>query len=489
MPQAIDTFLRRINPVKRYLPNPVNELMKASYTGQMSRRDVVKRGGALGLSATMMGTILASHNAAAQDASPAAAEQPAGWSIEVPADLPDLAGVELAVQLSDDGVGAPFDQACCDKFAEATGATVNFLKGATSATERLTFLQQTMAAQSADIDVAQIDVIWPGIFAAHAVDLSDQVGDVEFFERIQANNTVDEALVGLPWYTDAGLLYYRTDLLEKYGFSAPPATWQELTDMATTIVEGEAAGNSAFTGFTFQGNAYEGLTCNALEWQFSNGGGSIIEPDGTVSMNNEQAVAALELARSWVGTISPEAVTGYDEEASRGVWQGGNAAFMRNWPYAYVLSAAADSVIKDNFAITQLPMGDGEGATHAATLGGWQMFVSRYSENQDAAKAFAKYMVSPELQKARAIERSALPTIGALYEDADILAANPFFGDLFPVFESGSVARPSTPSADLYGEVSLEYFTAVNEILTGSAEAAPRVEELAASLEDIMADV
>lgn len=475
--------------MKRYLPNPVNELMKASYTGQLSRRDVMKRGGALGLSATMMGTILASHNAAAQEASPTG-EQPAGWSIQVPADLPDLAGAEISAMLGADGPGAPFDQAMVDKFAEATGATVTYLKGAESATERLTFLQQTMAAQSGDVDVAQIDVIWPGIFAAHAVDLQDVVGEeFEFFDRIVLNNTVDGVLVGLPWFTDAGLLYYRTDLLEKYGFEAPPTTWQELTDMATAIVEGEAAGNSAFTGFTWQGAAYEGLTCNALEWQYSNGGGSIIETDGTVTVNNEQAIAAFELARSWVGTISPEAVTGYMEEDARGVWQGGNAAFMRNWPYAYSLSAADDSVIKDAFDIAQLPMGEGEGATHAATLGGWQMFVSKYSQNQDAAKAFARYAVSPELQKARAIERSNLPTIGALYEDQDVLAANPFFGQLREVFESGSVARPSTPSADLYGEVSLEYFTAVNEILTGAAEAGPRVEDLAASLEDIMADV
>ena len=473
----------------RYLPNPVNELMKDSFNGTISRRDVLKRGGALGLSASMMGTILAAHSTAAQDASPAG-EQPPGWSITLPADLPDLTGQTVNAMLASDGTGAPFDQAMCDAFAAATGATVNYLKGAESATERLTFLQQTMAAQSSDIDVAQIDVIWPGIFAAHAVDLSDQVGDVEFFERIQENNTVDGKLVGLPWFTDAGLLYYRTDLLEKYGFEGPPTTWQELTDMATTIAEGEAATNSAFAGFTFQGGAYEGLTCNALEWQFSNGGGSIVESDGTVSMNNDQAKAALELARSWVGTIAPEAVTGYDEEDSRAVWQGGNAAFHRNWPYAYTLSAAADSVIKDGFAITQLPMGDAEGSAHAATLGGWQMFVSTYSPNQDAAKAFAKYAVSPEVQKARAIERANLPTIGALYEDPDILAANPFFGELFDTFSGGAVARPSTASADLYGEVSLEYFTAVNEILSGQAsDINARVEDLASALEDIMADV
>jgi len=474
--------------VKNYLPNPVNELMRESFTGRISRREAIKRGAALGLSATMMGTILAANGAGAQDATPAAEAQPAGWAITVPEGLPDLAGVELNVMLASDGPGAPFDQACCDKFAEATGATVNYVKGAESATERLTFLLQTMAAQSADIDVAQIDVIWPGIFASHAVDLADQVGDLGFFDRIVENNTVDGKLVGLPWFTDAGLLYYRTDLLEKYGYSAPPTTWAELTEMATTIMEGEVAENSAFTGFTFQGGAYEGLTCNALEWQFSNGGGTIIEADGSVTVNNDQAKAAFEMAAGWVGTIAPEAVTGYMEEDSRAVWQGGNCAFHRNWPYAYVLSAADDSVIKDAFDITQLPMGDGDGASHAATLGGWQMFVSNYSEQQDAGKAFAAYMVSPELQKARAIERSALPTLGDLYQDADILAANPFFGDLFDTFESGSVARPSTASADLYGEVSLEYFTALNEILTGT-EVGPRIEDLSGALEDIMADV
>lgn len=476
--------------MKRYLPTSVNVLMADAMHGRASRRDVIKRGTALGLGSALMGTILTAERLGAQG-TPAAA-QPAGYSIVVPEGLPDLAGITLNAMLGADGPGAAFDQASCDKFAEATGATVNYLKGAESATDRLTFYLQTFAAQSSDIDVAMIDVIWPGIVAAHAVDLKDvfdEQGNTHF-ERIVGNNTVDDKLVGIPWFTDAGLLYYRTDLLEKYGFSAPPATWAELTEQATAIQEGEVAANSAFTGFTFQGSAYEGLTCNSLEWQFSYGGGTIIDADGAVTVSNEQAVAALELAKTWIGGIAPEAVTGYMEEDARGVWQGGNSAFLRNWPYAYVLGEADDSVIKGKFQVTQLPMGDGEGATHAATLGGWQMMVSAYSEQPDAGKAFAAYMTSPELQKARAIERSGLPTIGDLYQDQDVLAANPFFGELFDVFESGSVARPSTASADLYGEVSSKYFTKVNEILTGSAsDVAAALEELAADLEDTMADL
>lgn len=487
--------------MKRYLPTPVNQLMADAMFGRTSRREIIKRGTALGLSSAVMGTILTAERLGAQGtpaatpgATPGAspvATGPAGYTIVVPEGLPDLAGATVNAMLSADGPGAAFDQACCDKFAEATGATVNYLKGAESATDRLTFLSQTFAAQSADVDVAMIDVIWPGIMAPHAVDLTDMKDElgVDFFERIVQNNTVDGKLVGIPWFTDAGLLYYRTDLLEKHGFSAPPQTWTELTEQAQAIIEGEAATNPSFTGFVFQAAAYEGLTCNALEWQFSYGGGTIIDEEGNVTVNNDQTKAALELARSWVGTIAPQAVTGYMEEDARGVWQGGNSAFMRNWPGSYVLGQEPGSAIRDKFNVAQLPMGEGEGASHAATLGGWQMMVSQYSPSVDAAKQFAKYMTSPELQKSRAIERSTLPTIGNLYSDQDVLAANPFFGELLEVFQTGSVARPSTASVDLYGEVSTAYFTRVNEILTGSAEIDAGLEDLQGQLEDIMADL
>ena len=227
-----------------------------------------------------------------------------------------------------------------------------------------------------------IDVIWPGILAAHAVDLSQAIGwqGADYFERIVQNNTIGDKLVGIPWYTDAGILYYRSDLLDKHGFDAPPATWAELEEMASAIQDAERADNPDFFGFVWQGAAYEGLTCDALEWQVSNGGGVIVEEDLTVSVNNPQAIAAFERARGWVGTISPDGVTSYKEEDARGVWQAGNAAFMRNWPYAYAPGQEEGSAIKDKFDVTLVPKGEGEGATNADTLGGWQMMVSKYSQ-------------------------------------------------------------------------------------------------------------
>jgi trehalose/maltose transport system substrate-binding protein len=482
-----------VTPVQNDSGSPVTRLLAESLAGQVSRRDILRRAAALGLSAPIVGIMLSAHEhvALAQDATPGAAES--GSTIVVPEGLPtDLKGTKISVILGSDGPTIPWEEAAVAKFADATRIDVTRTSGPVSATDRLAQYQQLMAAQAADVDAMMIDVIWPGIFATHAVDLSQAIGwqSQKYIDRIVQNNTVNGILVAIPWYTDAGLLYYRKDLLSKYGLENPPETWADLEKMAKTIQDGERADNPDFQGFVWQGAAYEGLTCDGLEWQYSSGGGDIIDKDAKVTVNNPQAIAAFERAKGWIGTISPQGVTTYKEEEARGVWQAGNAAFMRNWPYAYAPGQDPGSAIRDKFDVTQVPMGEGEGATHAATLGGWQIFVSKYSQNQPAAIACAQYLTSKEVQKSYAVELSRLPTIVDLYDDADVLKANPFFARLKDIFLGGSVVRPSTVTSDLYNQVSTAYFTAVNEILTGqAADAAARVGELATQLEGIVAQL
>ncbi len=434
----------------------------------------------------LMASLLLAACPAAAPAEPAAA--PAAGEAAAPA-----AAAPTAEQVTVRFIGAttPRDhdtqsQAYCE---EQTGVKIELINGPESATDRLAQYLQFFGAQSPDIDLVQIDVIWPGILAEHLVDMNQYISEDEkatYFQRIINNNTVDGALVGIPWFTDAGLLYYRTDLLEKYGYTAPPATWAELEEMAAKIQEGERATNTDFWGYTWQGNVYEGLTCDALEWQVSWGGGEIVEADGTISINNPQAAAAFDMAAGWVGTISPPGVVSYQEEDARGVWQGGNAAFMRNWPYAYSLGNAEDSLIKDKFAVVPLPKGEGPDARNADTLGGWQMAVSKYSAHPDEAAAVAVCLAGRESQKIRATVGSLLPTIGDLYSDADVLAANPFFGQLFDVFNGGAVARPSTVTSDKYNEVSTIYFTEVNKVLTGAQTGAEAVAKIEAQLQDVL---
>jgi trehalose/maltose transport system substrate-binding protein len=370
------------------------------------------------------------------------------------------------------GVSYDLDKQVVDQFVAETGIRVNFIAGPESATERISQYLELLEAGSSEIDVYQIDVIWPGMLGEHMLDLNSGLADEasQHFPAIVANNTVDGRLIAIPFFTDVGLLYYRTDLLEKYGYTQPPETWAELEEMAFTIQSGERAeGNPDFWGYVWQGAAYEGLTCNALEWQASAGGGQIIEVGGLISVNNPQAAAAFTQAAAWIGHISPPGITGHQEEDSRSIWQAGNAAFMRNWPYAYAKGQAADSLIQDKFAVTLLPTG---GVRHADTLGGWQLAVSRYSQNPEEAIRFVQYMTSSEVQLQRSIAGAFLPTLPALYDHPEALAANPYYQDLKEVFLGGAVARPSNITGERYNDVSVAYFTAVHTILTQQQEAA-----------------
>jgi trehalose/maltose transport system substrate-binding protein len=356
------------------------------------------------------------------------------------------------------------------------------------ATDRLGLYLQFFEAKSPKLDVYMLDVIWPGDLAEHFVNLYDYPAAKrqvkEHFQAIVENNTVDGKLVGMPWFTDAGLLYYRKDLLKKYGFDRPPETWEELTRMAQKIQDGERAdGNQDFWGYVWQGNAYEGLTCDALEWIYSNGGGTIVSPDKKITINNPAAIEAVEMAASWVGTISPPGVTGFGEEDARATWQAGNSAFMRNWPYAYGLGNADGSAIKGKFDVAPLPKGkSGHGA---AALGGWQLGVSKYSKHPQEAVDFLLWLTGKEEQKFKALEGSNNPTYKAVYNDPELKAKAPFMVKLYDVFMN-AVARPSTATAPKYNETSVAFFTAVHSVLTGDNDAKTALEELELDLSDLL---
>jgi trehalose/maltose transport system substrate-binding protein len=225
------------------------------------------------------------------------------------------------------------------------------------------------------------------------------------------------------------------------------------------------------------------LTCDALEWIASSGGGTIVEADGKISVNNPKAIKAIERAGKWVGTIAPPGVTGFAEEESRGVWQAGNAAFMRNWPYAWSLGNADDSPIKGKFEMTLIP-GEEAGQT-AATLGGLQLAVSKYSKNPAIAADVALYFAGRDFQKAQLIRTTTPPSIIDLYTDPDVLKVLPFAATLKDVLLK-AVARPSSGTAPHYSETSRLFFNAVHDVLMQKKDAKTALADLEADLKQLL---
>lgn len=390
------------------------------------------------------------------------------------------AGVTLTMSCSSSEQDVQYCKKIAADWGAKTGNKLELLNLPPSSSDILGLFRQMFAAKSDKLDVMQIDVVWPGILKDQLLDLKPYSNGIEktHFPAMVANNTVGGKLLAMPWLTDAGVMFYRKDLLAKYG-EKPPTTWAELTATAKKVMDGERkAGNAAMQGFVFQAKAYEGLTCTGLEWVASYGGGTIIDPAGKTTINNPQAAKALDMAASWIGTIAPTGVLNYAEEEARGVFQNGNAVFMRNWPYAWALVNGADSSIKGKVGVmVGMPKGDGPSSTGAAALGGWQMAVSKYTKHPKEAADLVLYMTSQAVQKERSISLASNPTIPALYQDKDILAANPFYGDLFETLKV-AVPRPATVTGMKYNEVSAAFWNATHEVLSGKATGADSVKKL-----------
>ncbi len=342
--------------------------------------------------------------------------------------------------------------------------------------ERLALYRQVLAAGSDRIDVFQIDVVWPGLLAEHLLDLRpySQGIETQHLPGMVANATVHGRLLAMPWFTDAGVLYYRRDLLARHR-QPVPTTWDELQAVARRIQAAErAAGNDRMWGYVWQGRAYEGLTCNALEWIAGTGGGAIVDAGGAVTVRNEAARRALARAASWIGTISPRAVLTYGEEESRGVFEAGNAVFMRNWPYAWSLAQAAESPVRGRIGIAPLPHG-------ATALGGSLLAVSRYSRHPALAADLVLFMTGAAVQKERALKASYNPSLEALYQDADVLALNPYLREFHAAFNT-ALRRPNVVTGGRYADVSREVWNAVHAVLSGERRPHEALDGLDAAL-------
>jgi len=315
---------------------------------------------------------------------------------------------------------------------------------------------------SDNIDVLAMDVIWVPEFS--------RAGwirplDFEFTPAMQADfipNALDavtqDGLVwAVPWNVDAGLLYYRKDLLKKYS-RPPPRTWDELIETAKIIMKGER--DQRLHGFVWQGRQYEGLICDAMEFIWGNGG-HVLKPDtGWADLTNVATVGAVSFMRDLIHhhKVSPEVVTTSDEEATRHIFGTGRAIFMRNWPYAWVLLERDGSSVQGKVGIVSLPTFGSN--PHVSTLGGWHLGIAKNSHHPEEAWTFIEFLTSHHAQQVMALRAGIQASRTAVYQDPELNAAQPFLADIQPMLFSAR-PRPVTPFYPMVSQILQSEFSAV----------------------------
>jgi multiple sugar transport system substrate-binding protein len=323
-------------------------------------------------------------------------------------------------------------------------------------------LTQKLKNRDPGLDVFFLDVIWPQEFAsagwAQPLDpLFPPEEQKQFIPAPILANTFQGKCYGVPVFIDTGLLYYRKDLLAQYSFR-PPRTWDELVEQARVIVAGEKARGRDLSGFSGQFKQYEGLVCNLMEYIESNRGRILDASGGKSLLDREEALEAVRFVRDRIiGQAAPRGVLTYEEPESLAPFVQGKGVFLRSWPYAWSIAADPQkSLVAGKVGISRLP--HFPGGKSVAALGGWQLGISRYSRNREKAWTFVRFVTSPRIQKLLALEAGLAPTRQDLYQDEQVLKANPQFAEMKEVFWTAT-PRPRTPLYPAVSNVLQRFFS------------------------------
>jgi multiple sugar transport system substrate-binding protein len=350
--------------------------------------------------------------------------------------------------------------------------------GPHSSTEFHDLVTQKLRNRDPQMDVFFMDVIWPGEFAAAgwALPLDEfftPARQQEFLTAPIEANRYQGRIYGVPLFVDAGMLYFRKDLLAKYQL-APPRTWPQLVEQAKRVLARER--DPYLTGYSAQFKQYEGLICNMMEFIMSNGAALWGEQNLKSALGGDQAKQAVRFVRDQIiRTISHRGVLAYQEPESLALFTQGKALFHRNWPYAWEVANDPERS-KVAGQVGMMPLPSFAGHKSVATLGGWQLGISRYSRQRRLAWQFVEHMTSRDAQKQIALATGRGPARAALYQDAEVLAKHPHFRARYETFILAQ-PRPRTPVYLPLSNIMQRYFSSAIAIPDSNIDQLARVAE------------
>jgi multiple sugar transport system substrate-binding protein len=425
-------------------------------------------GAALFLLAILFGGILASCGPAASDATP---HPPAGptATLTVPVELPRT--IAIRGRFSPEVLDI-LDQQIMAFQEENPDIRVAVLRAPGGSARQYEAFSQQLRSGDTSPDIYVLDPTWLAEFyaagwlaqldryaAQHAIEIE------EFFPPAAEASSLEGKLVALPLFLDGGLLYYRQDLFQKYGYE-PPLDWLELQRIALEIKAGEGLPG----GFVWQGAPYESLTCNALEYIWAYGG-QVLDARGNPTFDTAKTRAGLQQMVDLVDLgASPPEVAGYAEGETLADFQDGDAAMMRHWASVWPYLEGSDSQITDQVGIAPL---------HVSCLGGLYLGLSAHSPYPEQAFRFMAFLVSPTQQLQFALEADQLPAFDPVYQDTRLMTDKPVLRELRDALQPART-RPRSP---VYAEITETIYAEVNAMLRGSQDVAATASNIQHRLE------
>lgn len=352
-------------------------------------------------------------------------------------------------------------EAITDFESQNRNLKINLVQLPDNTNEKYEIISSTLSLKDGRIDIVDSDVTWPAIFvnAGWVEPLDDLFTQDELDEYLASaidSATINNKLYGIPYRIDSGMLYYRKDLLDKYSI-APPNTWEELVSASELIIEGE--GREDLYGYAGSWYQFEGLTCNYLEFLWSNGTDLLDDDNNLIIEDKDKALEALQAMTDMIydTKISPLNVSSFKSGDVRNQFLDGNLIFMRDWPAGWRVLNTPESNVKGLVEVTELPHFDGYDRSHG-TYGGWLYMLSSSSNHKEESIKFIKFLTNYEQEKNNALLYNYLPSRKALYEDEEVLRNMPYLQTMLPYFNEAK-PRPRVHNYDIISYILQEEVT------------------------------
>ncbi len=290
-------------------------------------------------------------------------------------------------------------------------------------------------------DIINMDIVWVPKFAAAGwvMDLTNRISEEELSKFVKGDvegGRYQGRLYRIPHSSDAGVFYYRKDLLEQAGVK-PPETFEQMVKIAQDLQKPE---NNRW-GYLWQGKQYEGVSAMFVEVLEGFGGFWANSETLEVGLDQPQAIQAVKFLHDTITKgLSPRGVTTYAEEETRLLFQNGGAVFLRNWPYVWRLANQEDSKIKGKVGIE--PMIHAPGHTGGSCLGGWGWGISKTTRHPEEAWKVIQFLSSEETQRKFILETGLVPSYVPLFNDPEIIAKYPHYSKLLEAVQKPALRPP-----------------------------------------------
>jgi multiple sugar transport system substrate-binding protein len=332
----------------------------------------------------------------------------------------------------------------------------------------------TAVASKKGPDVIQMGTTWIPEFAS-ANALLDLKPYIKEYPEFDENNfypgsiettKYEDKVVGIPWYIDTRVLYYRTDLLKEVGYNEPPKTWDELRDAAKKLAK---RGDNKY-GISIDTNE------QSLAFMFARQNGSkLLDEQNKPLFNQKEFVEAVEYLNSFFKDGSAPKDLGMDiVQAFRG---DGIVPMFISGPWMVKIINDQAPELKGKWATAVLPAKE----NNLSTLGGSNLSVFEYTKHKDASLKFVAFMSKPETQLKWLEMTNSLPATKEAWKDKALQDDL-----LYKTFGQQLEHAKPMPMIKQFEEIAQTYLKSFEKIYRSNADVQKEMNEFNKKAEDIL---